>query len=441
MTTLADRLEAAVRSGDWEPLRGHVHPAVALRTSNERGRLRLDGADAVLEHLGGPGAGDVAHWHPREWPAGVALTFEWTGERGTDRRRWYVRRDADGLVTEVWSSAARPGAADDGDPPPPAWLAELGVTATAPLVHGGNSGAALLRGTRADGSTLVLKRVRAGADWLARATRDDARTARLFDAGAFTAMPAVIESGVVAVVREGAVAWIAMDDVAPHLLGDEARLSRAESRRVLDASAALHAAFHGRVPDGAADLADRLGMASPAVAEAERPHSDLLPKQFEHAWEAFAEVVDADVAEPVLALARDPRPLAERLLRANGAATLAHGDLRDDNLGFDGERVILIDWDLATAGTPTVDFAWYLAQDAWRIDATRDELEADHRAAHGDALADQEVELGLVSGLVQYGWLLAHSARVHPDPAETAWGREELGWWVPRVRRALEATS
>jgi len=118
-----------------------------------------------------------------------------------------------------------------------------------------------------------------------------------------------------------------------------------------------------------------------------------------------------------------------------------HGDLRDDNLGFDGERVVLIDWDLATAGTPTVDFAWYLAQDAWRIDATRDELEADHRAAHGDALADQEVELGLVSGLVQYGWLLAHSARVHPDPAETAWGREELGWWVPRVRRALEATS
>src|SRR6185436_1309503 len=110
MTTLADRLEAAVRSGDWEPLRAHVHPAVALRTSNERGRRRLDGADAVLEHLGGPGAGEVDHWQPREWPAGVALTFEWTGASGTDRRRWYVRRDAEGLVTEMWSSAARPGA-------------------------------------------------------------------------------------------------------------------------------------------------------------------------------------------------------------------------------------------------------------------------------------------------------------------------------------------
>jgi hypothetical protein len=100
--------------------------------------------------------------------------------------------------------------------------------------------------------------------------------------------------------------------------------------------------------------------------------------------------------------------------------------------------VILIDWDLATAGTPTPEFAWYLAQDAWRIDATHDELEADHRAAQGDGLAGREVELGMLSGLVQYGWLLAHSARVHPDPAETAWGREELAWWVPRVRRALE---
>ena len=44
----------------------------------------------------------------------------------------------------------------------------------------------------------------------------------------------------------------------------------------------------------------------------------------------------------------------------------------------------------------------------------------------------------MVSGLVQYGWLLAHSARIHPDPAETAWGQEELSWWIPRVRKALE---
>ena len=33
----------------------------------------------------------------------------------------------------------------------------------------------------------------------------------------------------------------------------------------------------------------------------------------------------------------------------------------------------------------------------------------------------------MLSGLVQYGWRIAHSARVHPDPAETAWGRDNSG--------------
>jgi hypothetical protein len=254
-------------------------------------------------------------------------------------------------------------------------------------------------------------------------------------------MPGSIASGIIAVARGDGESWVAMRDLHAQLLGDDARLTRSQSRRVLAAAAAMHTAFRGAPPDGAATLRARLSMSSPEVADAERAGPDLLPKQFEHGWEAFADVVPADVAEPVLTLAHDPGPLADALVAGHGGATLIHGDLRDDNLGFDGDRVVLIDWDLATAGTPTVDFAWYLAQDAWRIDATRDELEADHRAAQGHALSDEEVELGMLSGLVQYGWLLAHSARVHPDPVEAAWGREELAWWVPRVREALNSTG
>jgi aminoglycoside phosphotransferase (APT) family kinase protein len=435
---LSELLRAAVESGDWMALRERLASDAVLRTSSEHGRSRVDGAMAIVEHLARPGPGRVAAWDGREWPTGVALSFEWAGPRTTDRRRWYVRSSAAGQVTELWSSAARPGA--DAEAPvgaPKALLAELGATTAEPLSHGGNSGAALLRAVGRDGAAFVIKRVTPGADWLARATRDEGRTARLHAAGAFEAMPHAIEHGIVAVAGDGEAAWVAMRDVGAQLLAADARMSRGRSRQVLAAAAALHAAFRGRVPDGAATLGARLGMSSPAVAAAERAQSDLLPKQFEHGWEAFEEVVDGDVAGPVLALAADPAPLAGALLASAGAATLIHGDLRDDNLGFDGERVVLIDWDLATAGTPTVDFAWYLAQDAWRIDATHDELEHDFRAAEGAALADEEVELGMVSGLVQYGWLIAHSARVHPDPAETAWGLAELDWWVPRVRAAL----
>ena len=40
-------------------------------------------------------------------------------------------------------------------------------------------------------------------------------------------------------------------------------------------------------------------------------------------------------------------------------------------------------------------------------------------------------------GLVLYGWILGHSAVIHPDPAEREWAQDELAWWVPRAREAL----
>ena len=354
-------LRDAVESGDWSRLRERLADDALMRTSNERERRRVAGAEAIVRHLTRSGPGEVTLWEAHEWPTGVALTFEWAGA-STDRRRWYLRTDSEGLVREIWSAAARPaaGGAASPAPPPPALLARIGAERVEPLAHAGNSGAALLRATSARGA-FVLKRVTAGTDWLARVTRDDGRTARLHAAGAFDAMPQAIDHGIVDVERVDEVAWVAMRDVSALLLAADARLSRAQSRTVLAAAAQLHRSFRGRVPDGAASLRDRLRMASPRVAAEERSSTDLLPKQFEHAWEAFAELVPADVAEPVLALTDEPGPLARALVSAAGEATLMHGDLRDDNLGFDGQRVVLIDWDMASAGTPTVDFAWYLA--------------------------------------------------------------------------------
>lgn len=436
---LVPLLRTAVETGDWSGLRERLADDATLDTSNETGRQRIEGADAVVTHLAGPGRGEIRDWDALEWPTGVALTFEWNGASGIDRRRWYLRTNDAGDVDELWSTAARPtGANGEAAPEPPATLlGRLGATRVATLTHGGNSGAALMRAWREDSTTFVLKRVTAtGGDWLARVTGDTGRTAQLHEAGAFDEMPPAISHGIVAVERSDGASWIAMRDVHEELLAPDVRLSRAQSRRVLTAAAELHRHFRTRVPPGAASLSDRIGMSSPAVAEAERSHPDLLPKQFEQGWDAFAELVPADVSEAVLELASGPDALADALLLAHGASTLIHGDLRGDNLGFTDDAVVLIDWDLASAGTPTVEFAWYLAHSARRIDATHDEIEADHRSAQVD-LADAEVELGMLSGLVQYGWRIAHSARVHPDPEETAWGRDQLAWWVPRVRAAL----
>ncbi len=434
--SLAALLRDAVSSGEFARVGWLLGDRTALDSSSERGRVRIMGRDAIVGHMEAPGPGDVLEWEAREWPTGVAATFEWRGASGVDRRRWYLRRDGE-AITGWWSYAAVPAGEPDVAATMPADLLDRLEATAAPLEHSGNSGASIERLVRADGTTLIAKRVGGDADWLGRVTRDRGRTAQLWDAGAFARMPAALDHGIEAVERDGMAWWVVMRDVSPAFIGDERRLTREESRRILGAAAAMHAEFAGDVPAGAAELADRLAMSSPRVAESERAGSDLLPKQIEAAWDAFAEAVPDDVGAEVLAAARDPGALAVALLEAS-QATLLHGDLRDDNLGLTGDGVVAIDWDLATGGPATVEFAWYLCHDAWRIDAGHDEIERDFRAAEGERVSDRAHELGMLTGLVQYGWIFGHSARIHPDPAERDWAEEELAWWVPRTRRALE---
>jgi hypothetical protein len=441
MAMLSQVLREAVRTGDF----GEVGPLLAeesiFDSSSERGRFIVRGRDAILAHLSGPGPGEVVDWQAEDWDSGCAVSFEWRGQNSVDRRRWYVRRKLGEIV--AWRSyAARPrGEPGTGVEVPAGVLEGLGPGARrADLEHSGNSGAALERIVLADGSQLIAKRVGPGADWLGRVTRDRGRTALLWEAGAFERMPDDLDHGIQSVVPDGDGWWVVMRDLSATFLGDERRISREESRRILAAAAAMYREFAGESLDGATTLADRLGMASPRIAESERDAPDLLPKQLEAAWDAFAEAVPDDVAAEVIQAARDTTALAAALLEA-GPQTLIHGDLRDDNLGLDGDRIVLLDWDLATTGTPTVELAWYLCHDTWRIDATTDVVEADFREAEGYLLNDREVELGILSGLVQYGWIFGHSLLVHPDPAEQEWARTELDWWIPRTRRALEAVG
>lgn len=435
---LAPVLLDCVEHGRFEAVGELLSDETVFDSSSESGRRLLSGADAIIDHLEGPGPGAVLEWDAREWDDGTAITFEWSGSSGTDRRRWYVRRSG-ARITGWWSYAARPtsGPADQVEVPA-AVLEQLGPGARRmPILHAGNSGAALERVTSADGSTLVAKRVGGATDWLGRVTGDHGRTALLWEGGAFARMPAQIDHGIERVVPDESGWWVLMRDLSHTFLGEDRRLSRTESRRILGAAAAMHSEFAGDVPAGAADLSARLGMSSLRVADAERSGPDLLPKQLEAAWDAFADAVPADVAAEVMNAVRDPLPLAVAI-EASGPLTLLHGDLRDDNLGLESDRIVLIDWDLATVGAPAVEFAWFLCHDAWRVDASHDQLEADFRAADHDLVGDRDAELGILTGLVQYGWIFGHSLRVHPDPAEQSWARTELDWWVPRTQSALD---
>ena len=240
--------------------------------------------------------------------------------------------------------------------------------------------------------------------------------------------------------RDGDGWLVVMRDVSAALLPDAARLSRADSRRVLEAAAALHAAFRDQPPVALCSLADRYGFLSPATARREAGGPDQVPKLIARGWERLPELLPADVAEAVLAVAERPEPFAAELARF--PATLVHGDLKLGNVGFLGERVVLLDWGTQTGwAPPAVEAVWYLAVNASRIDASREQVLDDFRAAEGERHDEDALRLALLGGLVHLGWDKALHATGHPDPAVRAWERADLAWWTARARDALERWS
>jgi hypothetical protein len=383
--------------------------------------------------------GTLVDWHERIYDGGAAITMERVDEEGAQRRlRLYVVAP-DGRAERVHAYEARPRRVAGGVPE--AVLARLGDGACrAPLEHAGNSGGALDRVVLGDGTRLVAKRVLPGADWIGRATHDPGREALLVLHGALGRAPAAVDHGALRVEEDpGGGWWLLERDLSGVLLGPSARLSHEQARAVLGAAAALHATFAAEPPapaSGLCSLRDRLALHAPATARAEHGGTDLVPKQLDAGWACFAEVVEPDVAGAIAAILDDPAPLAAATLAA-APPTLVHGDLRDDNLGLTAGGIALIDWGLAAWAPAAVDLAWLLLHVAWRVDAPREALLDDFRAAEGERHSEAALDLALLGGLAMYGWLLGHSAVIHPDPAERAWARGELAWWSERARRGL----
>jgi Ser/Thr protein kinase RdoA (MazF antagonist) len=273
---------------------------------------------------------------------------------------------------------------------------------------------------------------------MGRATRDEqGRSARLWLDGQLARLPVQLDPAIQRVEPDGDGFWVHMRDISEHLLGDERRLGPDELHAVLGAAAGMHRAFHGDDVPSATRIEDFLRLPSAATTERELDEPDLPPKQLPAAWDAFARAAPADVAAAIATLLEEPAPLAAALAR--DGLTLIHGDLRDDNMGILGNDVFLIDWDLATMATPGVELVWFLLQDAWRTDVTREAIVEQALAAEGPLLDARGLALGALAGMCQYGWILGHSAVVHPDPAERAWAQDELAFWIPFVRAGIES--
>ena len=304
--------------------------------------------------------------------------------------------------------------------------------------HVGKSGAGLERVRLADGRALVVKRVEPGSDFTLQLTGGGTgREYLLWRSGVLDRLPAGVAHAVVDAWQEGETTVIVMRDLGAAVLTWEDRLSADRAFWVMDRLAALHRQFLGAPPPGLAPLDLVLSLFSPRRIRGLATQGSELMGLACRGWDLFADLVPADVADPVLALLDDPGPLARAL--AAGPVTMTHGDVATVNMAFEGDDLVLIDWAMPTAAPGALDVARFLAGCASVVEPPREQLLAAYRRAAGPAADETSVRLALLSGLVWLGWNKALDAAEHPDPATRQRERADLDWWVREARTTLES--
>jgi hypothetical protein len=305
--------------------------------------------------------------------------------------------------------------------------------------HVGKSGAGLERVRAADGTSYVVKRITAESDLLhALLGGGPAREYLLWREGALDRLPDGVTHAVVDAWCEDDTTVIVMRDLGDRVLSWEDRLSADQTQWVLRRVGALHQASLDEPPRAVAPLEPVLDQFAPHRIGSIVGSDNPLPELAGRGWALFADIVPADVADPVLAVLADIRPYAAALVSA-GPITLVHGDLATVNMGFDGDDLVLLDWAMPVAAPGPLDVSRFIAGCASVVELTREEMLAAYRDAAGPAYDETAMRLSLLFGLVWLGWNKALDAVEHPDPATRARERDDLDWWVAQARTTLES--
>ena len=173
----------------------------------------------------------------------------------------------------------------------------------------------------------------------------------------------------------------------------------------------------------------------PRVLDPWRGAPGGLPDWALRGWGLFFDAAPADVAGAVAAIHADPEALVAELERCE--PTLVHADLSPANVGLTPDRVVVLDWALATGGPAALEVAAFLANFRWRVGPDPEAVLADARAAAGGRHDERALRLALLATFANYGWLFAERAVAHPIRERRPRERVHLDWWVGHVRRAL----
>jgi hypothetical protein len=289
-----------------------------------------------------------------------------------------------------------------------------------------------------DGDPFVLKYISVDDDWIMRATGDlGRRQLTLLSSGVLSTLPRSIDHAIVGCApftSDGGHRGVAllMRDVTTSLVpaGSEP-ISMQLHRAFIEDMASMHAAYWG-FDDGFGlfPLAHHYVMLTPAMAELEAmtPHTDPVPPAVASGWHQLDERYPAE-ARVLRELATDPWPLVAALQR--GPQTLIHGDWKLGNLGREGDRTILLDWDRTGEAPPLVDLAWYLAVNCDRLpESKEDTIDAYRTSLESSGIDtaswwDDQLSPALAGAFLQLAWSKTG------DSAEFGWWSERLAAWNP----------
>lgn len=306
----------------------------------------------------------------------------------------------------------------------------------------GKSGASLVR-CRIDGAVHVLKQTSLDQDWTMRLTGDRwFRPLIVWRDGIMASVPACIDHATVAMAFEPAAPGgprlgILMRDVSDELVPEgDTPVTLEQHETFVDHMATLGARFAGFEGDPRlTNLDARLRFFHPDNLAGELDREDRSPV-VDIAARGWEELPDAAPRLGALVgrLHANLGPLLAALTTT--PQTFLHGDWKMGNLGFgrDG-RTILLDWAYPGRGPAALELAWYLALNAARLPASKEEAIAAYREGleqHGVATSgwwDAQLGSCLVAIMVMFGW------------EKAVGGGDELAWWderVDRERRWLE---
>ncbi|MFY9919568.1 MAG: phosphotransferase [Mycobacterium sp.] len=171
-------------------------------------------------------------------------------------------------------------------------------------------------------------------------------------------------------------------DNADHLAG----LSMNRARVCIDALAGLHA-WSTREANAAA-LESFPSIDTPIAR-------DLLVPAFGPGWQIYRENSSAPVSSAVAAFAgRFAEHAVEALEALTERSMLLHGDIRADNLFFEGDRLKVVDFQFASRGAGAADVAYLVSQG----------LPTEVRRGHDEALVREYLERLTEHGVNEYSF-------------------------------------